>query len=105
MTYRFVDSSSFDARRKPIGRELGPRVLRFNQFDSEPGQEGFEHDERETGQEEVYVILRGHGTLRVDGEEVQLDVGRYVLVSPESTRQVVAGDQGLSYFVFGAVAQ
>ena len=29
-------------------------------------------------------------------------LGRYVHVSPESTRQVVAGDEGLSYLVIGA---
>lgn len=103
MTYRVVDTSSFEGRRKLVGRELAPRALRLNHFDSEPGQEGFEHDERESGQEEVYVVIRGSGVLRVDGDEVSLDVGRYVLVTPESARQVVAGPDGLSYAVFGAV--
>jgi quercetin dioxygenase-like cupin family protein len=102
MSYRVVDAGGFEGRRKPIGRELAPRVLRLNQFDSNPGQEGFEHDERESGQEEVYAVLRGTGTLRVDGSEIPLEPGRYVLVSPGSTRQVVAGDEGLSYVVFGA---
>jgi quercetin dioxygenase-like cupin family protein len=40
--------------------------------------------------------------LRVDGEEVPLEPGRYVLVEPGSTRQVVAGPEGLSYLVVGA---
>ena len=61
------------------------------------------HDERESGQEEIYIPLRGSGVLRVDGEEIPLEPGRYVLVEPGSTRQVVAGPEGLSYAVVGAV--
>jgi quercetin dioxygenase-like cupin family protein len=102
VSYCVVDTSSLDGRRKPIARELGARAVRLNQFDSEPGQAGFEHDERESGQEEVYIPLRGAGVLRVDGEEVPLEPGRYVLVSPEATRQVIAGPEGLLYAVVGA---
>jgi quercetin dioxygenase-like cupin family protein len=85
-----------------VARELGTRAVRLNQFDSQPGQAGKEHDERESGQEEVYLSLRGEGVLRVAGEEVELRPGRYVLVPPEATRQVVAGPEGLSYLVVGA---
>jgi quercetin dioxygenase-like cupin family protein len=74
----------------------------MNRFDSEPNQAGKEHDERESGQEEIYTALSGSGVLRVDGEEVPLEPGRYVLVEPGSTRQVVAGPEGLSYLVVGA---
>ena len=105
MAFRVVDARSFEGRRKLIGREVEPKVLRFNQFDSEPNQEGHEHDELASGQEEVYVVLRGDGVLRVDGDQVPLEVGRYVLVTPVSRRQVVAGSDGLSYVVFGAVVE
>jgi quercetin dioxygenase-like cupin family protein len=101
--WRAVEASDFEGRRKPIARGLGARAVKLNQFDSQPGQEGFEHDERESGQEEVYFALRGTGVLRVDGDEVPLEPGRYVLVEPEATRQVVAGPDGLSYGVVGAV--
>jgi hypothetical protein len=43
--------------------------------------------------------------LKVDGDEVPLERRRYVLVARESTRQVVAGREGLSYVVFGAVVE
>jgi quercetin dioxygenase-like cupin family protein len=99
---RIFDASSIHERRKPVARELGARAVKLNQFDSQPGQAGSEHDERESGQEEVYIPLRGSGVLRVDGEEVPLEPGRYVLVEPEATRQVVAGPDGLSYAVVGA---
>jgi quercetin dioxygenase-like cupin family protein len=103
VTYRIVDAASFEGRRKLVARELGARAVKLNQFDSQPGQAGFEHDERESGQEEVYIPLRGSGVLRVEGEEVPLEPGRYVLVEPGATRQVVAGPEGLSYAVVGAV--
>ena len=101
--WRAVEAADFEGRRKPIAHGLGARAVKLNQFDSQPGQEGFEHDERESGQEEVYFALRGTGVLRVDGDEVPLEPGRYVLVEPEATRQVVAGPDGLSYGVVGAV--
>jgi len=100
---RIFDASSVEGRRKLVARELGARAIKLNQFDSQPGQAGFEHDERESGQEEVYIPLRGSGVLRVEGEEVPLEPGRYVLVEPDATRQVVAGPEGLSYAVVGAV--
>jgi quercetin dioxygenase-like cupin family protein len=101
MAYTLLDASEFDERRKPVAATLGARAIRMNQFDNQPDQAGKEHDERASGQEEIYVPLRGRGVLRVDDEEVPLEPGRYVLVPPESTRQVVAGPEGLGYLVVG----
>jgi quercetin dioxygenase-like cupin family protein len=103
MSYRIVETSSFEGRRKTIARALEARAVKLNQFDSEPDQAGKEHDERESGQEEIYIPLRGSGVLHVGGDEVALEPGKYVLVEPEVTRQVVAGPEGLSYAVVGAV--
>jgi quercetin dioxygenase-like cupin family protein len=103
MSYRILETASFDKRRKPIARTLEARAIKLNQFDSQPGQPGKEHDERESGQEEIYIPLRGSGVLGVAGDEVPLEPGWYVLVEPEVVRQVVAGPDGLSYAVVGAV--
>ena len=101
--YRFVDAESFEGRRKQIARELGADAIKLNRFDSEPNQEGFAHDERESGQEEIYIPVAGSGVIRIGDEELPLEPGRFVLVSPEEKRQVVAGPEGLSYVVVGAV--
>jgi quercetin dioxygenase-like cupin family protein len=101
--YRVVDAASFEGRRKPIARELEAQAIKLNRFDSEPGQEGFAHDERETGQEEIYIPLAGGGVIRIGTEEIPLEPGQFVLVTPDETRQVVAGQDGLSYVVVGAV--
>jgi mannose-6-phosphate isomerase-like protein (cupin superfamily) len=101
--YTVIDAASIEGRRKPIARELGARAIRLNRFDSQPEQEGFAHDERESGQEEIYLAVSGSGFIRIGAEEVPLEPGRFVLVSPDETRQVVAGPQGLAYVVVGAV--
>jgi quercetin dioxygenase-like cupin family protein len=102
MAYRVLDISTLAERRKLLACELEARAIRMNQFDNEPGQPGKEHDERESGQEEIYTALKGSGVLRVDGEEIPLEPGSYVLVEPGSTRQVITGPGGLSYLVVGA---
>ena len=101
--WRAVRADDFEGRRKLIAGELGARAIKLNRFDNEPGQPGKEHDERASGQEEIYVPVSGSGTLVVDGEDVPLEPGTFVLVEPESTRQVVAGPDGLAYVVVGAV--
>jgi mannose-6-phosphate isomerase-like protein (cupin superfamily) len=102
MPYAVCDASDWHERRKPVASTLGARAIRLNRFDNVPGQAGKEHDERESGQEEIYVVVGGSGTIVVDGEEVELRPGRFVLVPPESVRRVVAGGEGLAYVVVGA---
>jgi mannose-6-phosphate isomerase-like protein (cupin superfamily) len=58
--------------------------------------------ERESRQEEIYVAVAGSGHVVVDGERVRLKPGVFVLVEPESTRQIVAGPEGLAYVIVGA---
>ena len=103
MSYSTVDAADWEERRKPVARALGGRMIKLNRFDNEPGQAGTEHDERESGQEEIYIPIGGRGWLRIDGEEVELEPGRFVLVSADATRQVMASDEGLAYVVVGAV--
>jgi quercetin dioxygenase-like cupin family protein len=102
MSHRVVDVRSLEGRRKLVARELGARAIKLNRFDNEPGQAGREHDERESGQEEIYAPVAGSGHIVVDGERVGLEPGIFVLVEAESTRRVVAGPQGLSYVIVGA---
>ena len=45
---------------------------------------------------------RGSGTLRVDGEEVELRPGVFVYCSPEARRQMCAGAEGLVWIGIGA---
>ena len=102
MTYSIFHTANVDGRRKLVADGLGARAIRMNQFDNEPLQAGKEHDELGSGQEEIYTAVAGSGVIRVAGEDVPLEPGVYVLVSPDEVRQVVAGEQGLSYVIVGA---
>jgi quercetin dioxygenase-like cupin family protein len=102
VSYSVIDVKDFEGRRTPVAQALGASAIRANQFDSQPNEVGHEHDELRSGQEELYVPLRGMGHLLLEGESVGLEPGRYVLVGPSTRRQVVAGPEGLSYLVIGA---
>jgi mannose-6-phosphate isomerase-like protein (cupin superfamily) len=69
---------------------------------SPPNTVGREHDHAEANQEEVYLIVKGSGVMRVDGEEVELKPGRVVRVDPASRRAPTSGPDGLEWFVVGA---
>jgi quercetin dioxygenase-like cupin family protein len=102
VSYSVIDVKDFEGRCTPVAQALGAAAIKANQFDSQPAQVGHEHDELKTGQEELYVPLRGTGYLQIDGEKVELEPGRYVLVGPSARRRVDAGPEGLSYLVIGA---
>jgi mannose-6-phosphate isomerase-like protein (cupin superfamily) len=53
------------------------------------------------GQEEVYVPLRGRGTLIAGDERWELEPGMAVRVGPAQMRQVVTGDEPLQYLALG----
>jgi mannose-6-phosphate isomerase-like protein (cupin superfamily) len=84
-----------------VRRELGLEAFGINWFELQPDTEGHEHDERDSGQEEVSVVVRGSGHWRVDGEEVPVRVGSFVRFDPESTRCPVAGPDGMTFVSIG----
>jgi quercetin dioxygenase-like cupin family protein len=85
-----------------VRRELGVEAFGINWIDLPPGAEGYEHDESETGQEEVNVCVRGSGVYRVEGEEVPVRVGTFLRFDPDTTRVPVAGPEGMTLLAVGA---
>jgi mannose-6-phosphate isomerase-like protein (cupin superfamily) len=53
-------------------------------------------------QEEVYVVVRGSGRMKVDNEIVELEEWDAVRVPPGTWRGYEAGPEGLEILVFGA---
>lgn len=53
-------------------------------------------------QEEVYVVVRGSGRMKVDDEIVELEEWDAVRVPPGSWRGYEAGPEGLELLVIGA---
>lgn len=63
---------------------------------------GPEHDHSANGEEEVYAVVGGSGTVLVDGEEIALRPGHFVFCSPDARRQMRAGGDGLVWIGIGA---
>jgi mannose-6-phosphate isomerase-like protein (cupin superfamily) len=105
MAHRFVDATEVELTNgtfRRIRAALGVRAFGINQVELPPNQSGFEHDETESNQDEVYVIVAGGGRMTVGGDEIELVPGRFVYVSPEETRCLHSGPDGLSWIVVGA---
>ncbi|HEY6962101.1 MAG TPA: cupin domain-containing protein, partial [Gaiellaceae bacterium] len=60
------------------------------------------HDEAESQQEEVVVVVRGEGVYRIDGEEVPVREGTFLRFDPDATRQPVAGPNGMTFVAIGS---
>ena len=85
-----------------VRRRLGVSAFGINWFEIPANAEGREHDEAESQQEEVNVCIRGSGVYRVGGEEVPVRVGSIFRFDPETTRQPVAGPEGMTMIAVGA---
>ena len=84
-----------------VRRELGVEAFGINWFELPPNAEGREHNEQESGQEEVNVIIDGSGVYRVEGEEIPVKRGSVLRFDPETTRVPVAGPDGLTMIAVG----
>jgi len=85
-----------------VRRELGCEAFGINWFELPPGTEGVEHDESESGQEEVNVVVAGSGVWRIDGEEVPVRAGTFLRFDPGTVRCPVAGPDGMTFIGVGA---
>lgn len=61
----------------------------------------FAERRQQLGQEEVYVALRGSGTVEADGERYPLDAEHVVRVGPGVKRKVYPGPDGLRLLALG----
>jgi mannose-6-phosphate isomerase-like protein (cupin superfamily) len=85
-----------------VRRELGVEAFGINWYEIPPNTEGREHNEEETGQEEVNVVIRGSGVYRIEGDEVPVSAGTFLRFDPGTTRMPVAGPDGLTMIAVGA---
>ncbi len=87
---------------RKLRRALETRAFGLNYFEFPPNHEGHEHDERDSGHEEVFFCVSGSGVMRIDGEEVELSAGAAIRLDPEPRRCPVSGPDGMSFLVIGA---
>jgi quercetin dioxygenase-like cupin family protein len=106
MAFKAIDANEIQptwGTFRMVRHELGATAFGLNQIDFPPDKVGSEHDESESGQEEIYYTISGSGTLTIDGEDVEMLPGRYILVSPDARRRPTAGPDGLSFICVGGV--
>jgi hypothetical protein len=89
---------SFKRARAQLGVEsFGMQVI-----DLPPNAELYpEHDHAESGQEEVFVVLRGSGDIEIDGERHSLDPETMIRVGPEPKRKIWPGSDGMRVLALG----
>jgi len=96
---QFGLSPSLEARF--ARRALGSSNLGVSRETLAPGfRVPFGHTHRE--QEEVYVVLRGSGRIKIDDEIVELREGDLVRVAPGAWRCTEAGADGMQLLAVGA---
>jgi quercetin dioxygenase-like cupin family protein len=83
-------------------RALGAEAFGINWFELPPNTEGYQHDEKNSGQEEVAVVVKGSGKWRIDGEDVPAGVGTFLRFDPETTRCAIAGPEGMTFVAVGS---
>lgn len=94
-----VHGGTFRRARAALGvTSFGLQILELP-----PNREGTEHDHSRSGQEEVYIVLRGSGEIEVDGKREKLDTETLIRVGPLARRQIRAGSAGMRVLALGAI--
>ena len=80
---------SGDSTWKLARKALGTSAFGFNLVEIAPGGEIPEHDEAESGQVELYVILEGEAVLRIEGEDHPAPAGTFASIEPPASRTIL----------------
>jgi mannose-6-phosphate isomerase-like protein (cupin superfamily) len=96
---KFDMPSEMEARfaRRPLGGE----TLGLSLMTLAPGFRipfGHKHE----GQEEVYVVVRGSGRIKVEDEVVEIGQWDAIRFDKDTMRNVEAGPDGIEFVAFGA---
>jgi uncharacterized cupin superfamily protein len=70
-------------------KALGTASFGFNLVQIAPGGQIPEHDEGQSGQDEVYFVLEGEAMLRLDGEEHAAPAGTFASIEPPTARTIL----------------
>jgi quercetin dioxygenase-like cupin family protein len=74
-------------------KALGTRAFGYNLVEIAPGGQIPEHDEAQSGQVELYVILEGEAIMRLDGEDHPAPAGTFASLEPATTRTILNGSE------------
>jgi quercetin dioxygenase-like cupin family protein len=88
----------------PIRRTLGIEAFGVNAWTAaEAGAVVIQEHDESSGHEELYVVVSGHATFTVEGEELDAPAGTLVFVrDPNAKRGSVATEPGTTVLAIGA---
>jgi uncharacterized cupin superfamily protein len=82
---------------------MGITAFGANVMELPPDYTTESHDESETGQQELYVALRGSGAVSIGDARVPLDADHMVRVDAGIDRALTSGPEGLRVLCIGGV--
>jgi quercetin dioxygenase-like cupin family protein len=80
---------SGDCTWKLARKALGTSAFGFNLVEIAPRGKIPEHDEAQSGQVELYIVLEGEATMRLEGEDHPAPAGTFVSLEPEAKRTIL----------------
>src|SRR6266542_2062527 len=86
----------------PVRHTLGVRPAGTNAWIADEGGQLIPPHAEDSGNEELYVVLRGRATFTVGGETGDAPAGSLVFVPPEVERTATAEEQGTIVLAVGA---
>jgi len=93
----------WDGFAKLVRAGLDITAFGANIMDLPPDYSTTSHDESESGQQELYVALRGSGSVDIDGTSLPLDADHLVRVDAGTDRVLSSGPRGLRVLCIGGV--
>ena len=95
----------WDGFARLVRPALGIRAFGVNLMELPPDYETEAHDERDSGQEELYVALAGSGAVVVDDGRtiLALDPDRAVRIGPQTPRTLRSGAEGMRVLIVGGI--
>jgi quercetin dioxygenase-like cupin family protein len=80
---------SGDSTWKLARKALGTSAFGFNLVEIAPGGQIPEHDEAQSGQVELYIVLEGDAVLRLEGEDQPAPAGTFASIEPPASRTIL----------------
>ena len=93
----------WDGFAKLVRPGLGIEAFGANIMDLPPDYETKSHDEADSGQQELYIGLRGSGWVVIGDERLPLDDEHLVRVDAGTARVLASGSDGLRVLIVSGV--
>jgi uncharacterized cupin superfamily protein len=90
-----------DSNLVPVGHHLGFRAAGVGAWKADAGGQLIPPHTEDSGNEELYAVVRGRARFTVGEEEADASAGTLVVVPPDVFRTAVAAEDGTIVFVAG----